>query len=379
MQAETIRDRILAVSPSAREPAVADAGPASDGYPVTVPKLNNNDAGYVLVQWLVTDGEAVDEGQPVALVETSKAVEEVVAGRAGVLRAALPPGADCAPGDAIAHLATGDATVAGAAVAGAAVAGAAGVPVGRPAAVGAPAATPTVAPAPAGAPLRLPAVQRRIAEAVTASHREIPAAFTVVRVGMDQALALVRGLTAETGAAVGLAELVVTVVARLHRSHPRIFAALTTSGEVVEADRPVIGVTVDAGTGLYLPVIRDAHELPIGDIADGLVDLRMKALRGRPREQDMRGMNFLVALNDAPGVVFAQPIVPPGVTCALSVPAVLDEVFVAADGSPRARSVADLGLAYDHRLVNGAQASAFLGDIGDALQCRDERADLSAS
>lgn len=365
VQADTIRDRILAVSAGAPEPTATIAGPILDGHPVTVPKLNNNDTGYVLVQWLVTDGETVREGQPVALVETSKAVEEIVAGRAGVLRVALPPGADCAAGDTIAHLArpaTGDAT------------GDAAAPGATPVArddAGA-AAAPRAAPAPS----RLPPVQRRIAEVVTASHREIPAAFTVVRVGMDGALAHVRRISAETGAAVGLAELVITVVARLHRAHPTIFATLTASGDVVEADRPVIGVTVDAGTGLYLPVISNAHELPIGDVADSLVDLRMKALRGRLREEDMRGMNFLVALNDEPGVVFAQPIIPPGVTCALSVPAVLDEVFLAADGSPLARSVADLGLAYDHRLVNGAQAAAFLAAVRDALQRRDEHRGL---
>lgn len=351
VQAETIRDRILAASPSEHEP-VAAAAPA--GHLVTVPKLNNNDAGYVLVQWLATDGQAVTEGQALALVETSKAVEEVAAGQAGVLRTVVLAGADCAPGDTIGHLVT-------------ALPAAADT---EPAA----AETATQVPGRAEASSRLSAVQRRVAEAVTASHREIPAAFTVVRVGMDEALAKVRKLTAETGAAIGLAELLVTVVARLHRTHPHVFAALTASGEVVQADRPIVGVTVDVGRGLHLPVIRDAHELPIEDVADALVDLRMKALRARLREEDLRGMNFLVALNDAPGVVFAQPIIPLGVACALSVPAVLDHVVVAADGSPQVRAVADLGLAYDHRLINGAQASAFLGAVGDALQRCDDPA-----
>jgi pyruvate/2-oxoglutarate/acetoin dehydrogenase E1 component/pyruvate/2-oxoglutarate dehydrogenase complex dihydrolipoamide acyltransferase (E2) component len=364
VQAQDILDRILHAPrvPAGLPPGVRGAGvPAADGFPVTVPKLNSNDTAYVLVQWLAADGGTVAKGDPIALVETSKTVEELVAAQAGTLRTTLPAGSDCTPGDTIAHLVPADT--------------AAPPPPPAPAPVPAPPPLPAPAPppvrpaasAPAGASA-LPAVQRRIAQVVTESHREIPAAFTAVRVAMDRPLAHAQRLTAQTGAAVGLAELIITAVARLHPTHPLMFATLTASGDLLEPVRPVVGVTVDAGTGLYLPVIRDADKLPLDDVADQLVDLRMKALRGRLREDHLRGMNILVALNDAPGVVIAQPIIPPGVTCALSMPAVHNEVYLAADGTPRVRAVADLGLAYDHRLVNGAQASAFLRDLADALQ-----------
>ena len=78
-------------------------------------------------------------------------------------------------------------------------------------------------------------------------------------------------------------------------------------------------------------------------------------------------MNVLVALNNAPGVVTAQPIIPPGVTCALSLADVHEEVVLTTAGTPRTRAVTDLGLAYDHRLVNGAEAAAFLAGIQQAL------------
>ena len=335
VRAETILDRIMAAGPP-RAPAAG----AAVGHPVTVPTLNSNDAGYVLVEWLVADGSPVAEGQPLAAVETSKAVEELVAAHAGTLRIAVPAGAECAPGATIGHLL---ATV--------------------PAA-----AAPSPAPpsAPVGRPL--PPAQRRIAEVVAESHRRIPAAFTVVRADMDSALARAARLTAETGAAIGLTELLIQAVAGLHRRFPDVFAAVTADGRVVDAGGPVIGVTVDAGTGLYLPVIRDAAGLDPSDLADTLVELRMKALRGRLREREMAGMNFLVALNDAPGVVVAQPIIPPGIAAALSVPHVQRQAVIEPDGRPRTRAVADLGLAYDHRLINGAQAAAFLGALADALQ-----------
>jgi hypothetical protein len=150
------------------------------------------------------------------------------------------------------------------------------------------------------------------------------------------------GSPRKPGAAVGLPELLAKIVAGLYATHPLHFATLTPAGEIVHAGGPAIGVTVDAGTGLYTPVIRDA--------------------------QDLDGMNFLLALNDGPGTVFAQPIIPPGVACALSVPALHPEVIIDPDGTPTTRTVADLGLAYDHHLINGAQAGAFLHALHEALQ-----------
>lgn len=366
VRSETIRDRLL-------------TGGVGSEHPVRIPTLNTNDASYVLVEWLAEDGARVAADDPVAVVETSKATEELPAGRAGLLRHTLPAGADCEPGATIATVtvpAPGGTVPLTAAVP--APGGAAAVPV---------TAVPLSAPVSrAAAPIRagrsgerdhppaadrLPPHQRRVADLVSAAHRDIPAAFTAIRVDLDPALAAARLLTERTGAAVALPELLVRAAAVLHATHPGIFATLTPEGRYRTAPAPVIGVTVDVGTGLYTPVLRDADRLPVDDLADALAALRMKALRGALTENDLAGMNLLVALNNAPGVIHAQPIIPPGVACALSLPDTHEEVVLTAEGTPRTRRVADLGLAYDHRLVNGAAAAAFLDDLRRTLHDPD--------
>ncbi|KAB1117714.1 2-oxo acid dehydrogenase subunit E2 [Micromonospora aurantiaca] len=352
---EAILDRIMRLPAAVPVPRTdhSPAGPPPDptsaapsGVPVDVPRLNPNDDSYVLLEWLVADGATVEAGEPIAAVETSKAIEELAATQAGVLRQDVAVGADCAPGAPIGRILP--------------------APVPLPA-VPAPVPQPAVpAPVPPGRPL--PPAQRRIADVVATSHREIPVAFTAVRVDVTAALAYARRAADETGAAVGLTEVVIAAVAALHERFPALYARLTDDGLILDAEAPSIGLTVDVGTGLFLPVIRDAAGLDLGDLADAVVALRMKALRGRLREEDMAGMNLLVALNDTPGVTVARPIIPPGVTCALSVPDVHREVVLDGDGGVRERTVADLGLAYDHRLVNGAQAGAYLAALGDALQ-----------
>ncbi|MET8908889.1 2-oxo acid dehydrogenase subunit E2 [Micromonospora sp. NPDC004551] len=354
--ADTILERIMhpsvgerpGTAPAPRSPLtrLRQARAAEHGVAVSLPKLNNNDDSYVLLEWLVPAGATVEIGQVIAEVETSKAIEELTATHAGVLRQDLAAGVDCAPGSTIGHI----------------------LPAGAHPAAAPPAAEPSGVTQPALPGRPLPPSQRRIADVVAASHREIPAAFTAVRADVTAALAYARRAADETGAEVSLTEVVIAAVATLHERFPALYAQLTGDGRVIDAAHPSVGLTVDVGTGLFLPVIRDAAKLDLGDLADAVVELRMKALRNRLREDDMAGMNFLVALNNTPGVSYAQPIIPPGVTCALSVPDVHREVMLGAGGEVRERMVADLGLAYDHRLVNGAQAGAYLAALSAALQ-----------
>src|SRR6185437_7743156 len=104
-------DRTEAVRPADAVPAtaaaavraVADPTPAC-GRGISVPRLNSNDETYVLVEWLVEEGATVDTDDAVAVVETSKVTEEIVADQAGVIRIRVPAGHECAPGETIAYV-----------------------------------------------------------------------------------------------------------------------------------------------------------------------------------------------------------------------------------------------------------------------------------
>ncbi|MFI0900389.1 2-oxo acid dehydrogenase subunit E2 [Streptomyces sp. NPDC020983] len=364
-----------------------------------VPKLNNNDTEYVLTDWLVDDGTPVTAGDPVAVVETSKAAEELEATASGPLRHALAAGAVCRPGERIAAI--DDGTEPAPAVASPQGADAAGQLVTQPArqlmdelgvtaaevaalgravvrrehvaalrpggtAVSAPAAAPVAAgrgtaPPPAvddgsgGTRVELPRVQRGVARAVELSHRTIPAAYTVVRMDLGPALAYAKRVTREVRRPVGAGELFVREVALLHADFPRFFASVEGSTALL-ADAPHIGVTVDLGEGLFVPCVRDAAGLSIGEIATRLMKFRVAATTGSFREHDLTGANFTVTLHTDADVVLAVPFVLPGTVCALAVTA-------PSDGSP-----ANIGLAYDHRLINGREATLFLHALKTSME-----------
>ncbi|MBB6348228.1 2-oxoglutarate dehydrogenase E2 component (dihydrolipoamide succinyltransferase) [Nonomuraea muscovyensis] len=377
-----------------------------------VPKLNNNDTAYLLVEWLVADGAEVGEDDPVVLVETSKAAEELPAGGTGVLGHAAREGAWCRPGDVIATVSgpapavspppaapasppasphpsppasppdegeAGPLVTAPAralmaelgvtreqvAALGLAVVRRADIerlagrppaehppPQARQAATGDDARPPREAPA---GERPLPRVQRAVARAVELAHRTIPAAYLVVRMDLGPALARGATLTKEVRRPVGLAELFVEAVAGLHDRFPLFFA--TVDGDrALLADTPHIGLTVDLGDGLYVPVVHDAARRTTRDIATTVMRYRLAATTGDFRERDLSGANFVITLHTEGGVVLAIPFVFPGTSCALAVTA------------PQDGTLADIGLAYDHRLINGRDAALFMSALKAAVE-----------
>ncbi|WP_377271349.1 2-oxo acid dehydrogenase subunit E2 [Peterkaempfera sp. SMS 1(5)a] len=359
-----------------------------------VPKLNNNDTDYVLTEWLVKDGDPVLAGDPVVVLETSKAAEEVEADTAGTLHWTVPVGSRCRPGQAIARILDGSSPVPPAAPAASAAPLAAepqtgggqqggplvtgpaqaladelgitaeqiaslGVPVVRRTdieALRAAAEPEPVAARTEGTPLA--GVQLGVARAVELSHRTIPAAYTVVRMDLGPALTRARELTRTVRRPVGLAELFVQHVAALHGDFPRFFAAVDGTTATL-ADAPHIGVTVDLGEGLYVPCIRDAADRTIGEIATQLMKYRLAATTGAFREADLTGANFVVTLHTDADVVLAVPFILPGTVCALAVT------------SPQDGAPANIGLAYDHRLINGRDAVLFLHALKKGLENPD--------
>ena len=367
-----------------------------------VPKLNNNDTEYLLTEWLVADGEPVRAGEPVVVVETSKAAEELEAEASGVLRHLVKAGDWCHPGDTVATIEPPAEHPAAPAAAQAAarsgppaderaddqadlprslvtqpaqaLADELGITAGQIDALGlavvrrpdiealaaATGSADTGAGTAAGATaapggVLLSRVQRGVARAVELSHRTIPAAYTVVRMDLGPAVAHARSLTRSVRRPVGLAEIFVQQVAALHRGFPRFFAAIDGSTALL-ADAPHIGVTVDLGEGLYVPCVHDAADRTIREIATELMRYRLAATSGTFRESELGGANFVITLHTDADVVLAVPLVFPGTVCALAVTS-------PSDGSP-----ANIGLAYDHRLINGRDAVLFLHALKNSVE-----------
>ncbi|TDD50518.1 2-oxo acid dehydrogenase subunit E2 [Saccharopolyspora elongata] len=365
---------------------------------VKLPTLNTNDASYVLVEWLAEHGSRIKKGQPLVVIETSKAQEEIDSTADGILHTLLAGGADCRPGQTVAHLfASADerhaylsaptvdptarpepATDAGLTLtkAARALADQHGLTdnelrgLGRTVIRAADIEALLPRPAQAGAPTdrQLSAQQRTVGAVVTESMRTIPAAAAYAKVDVGQAQDLARQLRQRTGSIVSLLSLLIKSVADQLPAHPSLFTRLLDDGTIQPAPCAHVAVAVDAGKGLYTPVVHNTAALSVAQIADLITGFRDKAVRGTFRADELTGANILIAPHTADGVVFATPIVFPGQTCALSLGGIDEQLVLDQRGRPEARRFTYLGLVYDHRVVNGRDAMAFLGDLKQALE-----------
>ena len=362
-------------------------------YELSVPKLNSNDVSYVLTEWLYADGDLVPPGVEVALVETSKAAEALACEDGGILLRETEAEQECRPGEVIARLfrdkSERDAFLARA-----------------PAkAVRAMTADPVIT-EPA---MRLiqrhgldpaalsrsgrnvisradvqrfldkradgqPAVQhvasrhqRAVAELVTIAHRTIPAAHATVSVTVDAALRSLRQYGEREGITVRLPELLICTVGELAGRFPLFFATVHDDGEATLAATARIGVTIDVGRGLTVPVVGGAALASLRCIAQTLATFREKALHGSFSEKDLTGANIGISL-PAGDVVLVQPLILPGQVCMLSLGATQVVPHLDHDGRLAIRQVVYLGLAYDHRLINGRDAAKFLGEVKQAFE-----------
>ncbi|MFE9692977.1 2-oxo acid dehydrogenase subunit E2 [Micromonospora sp. NPDC005806] len=389
---------------------------------LVVPKLNNNDTSYVLTDWLVEDGAKVAVGDPVAEVETSKAAEELLSEHTGVLHRRTEVNAECAPGDVIGHvfddeearrrwlaqatpavpaapdpdgaagpvLTDSARELATAHGLGDAELRALGRAVVRRTDVEHLLAERSATPEPAAAVVAagdppqaddprpvhpLPRSQRAVAAVVTESHREVPAALAVIKVRVDAALALARQLTRANRTLVGLPELLVKAVGGLREDHPLLFASPADGNTVRLAEGAHVGVTIDVGTGLFIPVIRDVEELTCAEIAETLMDFRTRAGGDGFRAGELTGGVIVVSLHTDPDVVLAGPIVFPGQTCVVAIGGTQDELALDPAGQVAVRRFVNLSAMYDHRVVNGREAVAFLQAVKAALESPDRLAE----
>ena len=366
---------------------------------IVVPKLNNNDTTYILVDWLFEDSQEVPAGAAVVVVETSKAAEELLCKEGGVLHRMVAVAGECRPGEVIGRLFASEqerqrfldgltaAPLPAEPSAPLVITDAArdlarrhGIVEERLRDLGksvikstdverviAGDGRATVDDGPDRRVVPIGRAQQAVAGVVSESHRTIPAAFVLTRVDVDAALAAAHEASERHGGLIGLPELLIKAVAGLYEQFPAFFASFRGDALAV-ADAPRVGVTIDVGEGLSVPVLPDARTLSLADLADALMDIRLKAVRGDFREQDFTGAAIVVSLNNDEGTVFAAPIVFPGQTCMVSLGATMDELTLDEGGPVRARKVAHVGVSYDHRAVNGRDAARFLQELRKRLE-----------
>ncbi|MDA9905076.1 2-oxoglutarate dehydrogenase complex dihydrolipoyllysine-residue succinyltransferase [Hyphomicrobiales bacterium] len=128
-----------------------------------------------------------------------------------------------------------------------------------------------------------------------------------------------------------------------------------------------ISVAVSTDRGLVVPVIRDADILTLPDIEKSILEYSEKAKEGKLSIEDMQGGTFTISNGGVFGSLLSTPILNAPQTAILGMHTIQDRVVVI-EGEMKIRPMMYLALSYDHRLLDGKDAVAFLICIKEQLE-----------
>lgn len=128
-----------------------------------------------------------------------------------------------------------------------------------------------------------------------------------------------------------------------------------------------IGVAVALDEGLIVPVIKHAQDLNLLGVARAVNDLAMRARAKQLGPDEVKGGTFTITNHGVSGSLFATPIINQPQAAILGVGVVEKRVKVI-DDALAIRPLCYLSLAFDHRIVDGAVADAFMVALKDTLE-----------
>jgi 2-oxoglutarate dehydrogenase E2 component (dihydrolipoamide succinyltransferase) len=133
-----------------------------------------------------------------------------------------------------------------------------------------------------------------------------------------------------------------------------------------------LGVAVDTERGLLVPVIAHAGDLNMGGIARKIADLAARTRDNKVTPDELGGGTFTLTNTGSRGALFDTPIINQPQVAILGLGAVVKRPMVVRgeDGGETIaiRSMVYLGLSYDHRVVDGADAARFLVTLKERLE-----------
>ena len=394
---------------------------------IIMPKTGMAMEEGIILEWRIKEGDKVAKGEVVALIETDKSTMELESDYDGVILAIVHQAGETVPvtkaiawvgqsGEAVPAAEAGTRPVAP--VGAAPASGAAGaavqsgvtvtratpaartlakeqgidlrsvVPGGRYGEVkkadvqaalgagqGAPSQTAVSAPVRSEAGSRkdtrvaLTNIQKITGKRLSESRQTIPEVTSHIKTDVTRMLELRQELnnaTAGTPGKITINDFVLAAVVKALLDFPRLNSVLD-GGELIYKGSINLGMATATSRGLVVPVIHGAENYSLAGLSLRAAELAARAREGTLKNEEMAGGTFTVSNIGMYGITAFTPIINPPEAAILGVCAVEDELALNGE-KVVSRKRMGLSLAYDHRIVDGAESSLFLKALKDYLE-----------
>ncbi len=219
--------------------------------------------------------------------------------------------------------------------------------------------------------LPLRGLRRTIAQAMMKSKSTIPHAVNIDEADITQLLSLkakAKERAAQKNIHLTILPFVIKAVISALQEHPYLNASLDDEkGEIILKKYYNIGLAVDTKDGLMVPVVKNVRGKNLFHLASDLAALSDKARSRTIELADLKGGTFTITNYGAMGGIYGFPIIHHPEVAILGMGKILDKPLVV-DGKIEIRRVLPLSLAFDHRVVDGAEAVRFMNTVIELLE-----------
>ena len=233
-----------------------------------------------------------------------------------------------------------------------------------------------------GTTAQMSRLRKVIAERAVASMQSTAQLTTVVEVDVTKVASLRTAVKDEfqkaTGVKLSFLPFFAKAATEALRSFP-IINATVDGDSIVYPETENLSIAVDTERGLLTPVVRNAGDKSIADLAKDIADLAARTRDNQLKPDELAGGTFTLTNTGSRGALFDTPVVfLPQVAILGTGVVVKKPAVVTVDGADAIaiRSTVYLALSYDHRIVDGADAARFLSAVKARLEEADFDGDL---
>lgn len=209
-------------------------------------------------------------------------------------------------------------------------------------------------------------MRKAIARRLSESKHTAPHFYLTMSICMDNAIAARKSMNEFSEVKISMNDLIVKAVALSLRKNPA--ANSSWLGDRIRYNDHIhIGVAVAIEDGLIVPVVKFADTKTVAHISSEVKQLAEKARTKKLQPQEFEGNTFTISNLGMFGIDEFTAIINPPDACILAVGAA-KETVIAENGQMKIAQMMKVTLSCDHRVVDGAVGSAFLGTLKELLE-----------
>jgi 2-oxoisovalerate dehydrogenase E2 component (dihydrolipoyl transacylase) len=233
------------------------------------------------------------------------------------------------------------------------------------------AAGPPLAPLEEGAEdIRIFGIRRRIAERMQDAKRRIPhfAYVEEVDVTVLEAVRAELNATQTLQQRLTILPFIIRAIAKALPSNPGVNSHFDDAHGIIRQFKHLhAGIATQTDRGLLVPVIRNAEKMDLPTLASEIARLSAGARSGKSDRAELAGSTITVTSLGALGGIMATPIINPPEVAIIGISRVADRAVVI-EGQIAVRKMMNISSCFDHRIIDGYQAAAFIAEVKRALE-----------